>query len=153
MRKQETNDEKKALLELIKVVDDNFCIKWYDVLSFSPIAIILLFIVLLGILLTLYLPLATLPEKIAVNLIFFGLIIAFFQVVVSSPKLLEEQVINRNYKRISGLMAPLVKTEKKLELKALITMKSKQPKFPLSEIYEMDESLFEKKKLLSKLYE
>jgi len=145
--KLETSEE--SVLRLIELVDKNFAWKWYDVFRFSPFAINLFFMTFIALLLYFYLPLAPLSERITIILVFFGLILAFLQVVASMPKLFGFYIIDRNHKTISKC----VNESERILLKALITMKYKQPGFLLAETYQRYKSLFEEETLVKNLYE
>lgn len=113
---------------------------------FFPIILILIFFLVY---LVPYFLMAPPLEQVFINLAWLAVGATFLGIVFSSKKLIERSTLEKNYKKIGRC----VKEERKPLLKALILMKCKEPRFPLSKIYEKYPSLFDEVELLKKLYE
>jgi len=164
MRKQETNDEKNELIELIKLIDGNFEIK-RDIIIWKNVACLILIIIMFSFLFFLmalvtwglspFLGELPIESKVANLIALAALSVAFGSIGISSPdiplkrKMTYQEHVDINYDKLKIK----VKEGQRLFLKALIMMKCKQPDFNLKDIYDMDNSLFKEKRLLNKLYE
>jgi len=90
----------------------------------------------------------SLVDNIVILFAGLAVILTLSQFVIEGAK---EDIINLNYRSALNKFKP--NENEKPILKALIKMKSKHPKFALSEIHKISPEVFTKGKLLEKLYE
>lgn len=137
------------ILKLVQLVDQDFnSTSFYFFFSYPNVVVTISFIAFYGLIAySLVLP-SSIYEKIAVAVPFIAFSIALFSFM---GRFGEEYLVGVNFKRF-GMC---VDKDKKPILKALIKMKVKNPDFPLEQIYNMNKSksMFEKEKLLERLYE
>jgi len=164
MKKQEINDEKKELIELIKLIDGNFEIKrdiivWKNVvylflLLFGASSVFCIVVLVMWGISTLF---GELPieSKVGILIADLALLVAFVSIGVNAPEIpLKRKITYQEHVEINyDKMKSKVKEGQRLFLKALVMMKCKQPDISLKEIYDMDNSLFNEKRLLNRLYE
>jgi len=141
--------KKEKLPELIKLVDDNFKIRSYQILLSLPFSLIVLILVFFLIYLIPYFIVAPPLEQVYMNLAWLAIGATFLGVIFSSLKLIERNIVESNYK--SNHM--YVEEKSKPLLKALILMKCKEHKFPLLMLYEKYPSLFNEENLVAMLYD
>ena len=108
--------------ELIKLVDDNFKIRSYQILLSLPFSLIVLILVFFLIYLIPYFIVAPPLEQVYMNLAWLAIGATFLGVIFSSLKLIERNIVESNYK--SNHM--YVEEKSKPLLKALILMKCKE---------------------------
>ena len=148
-KNKEETEKKEKLQDLIKLVDDNFKIRTYQIMLSFPFLPIVLILVFFLFYLIPYFWLAPPHEQVSINLAWLAVGATFLGIVFSSRKLIQRTILKSNYKKI-GIS---VKQERKPLLKALILMKSKEPDFLLSEIYKKYPSLFNEDNLVGMLYD
>ena len=164
MTKQETNDEKNELEKLIKVVEYSFEAKSYKIIR-RNIAYFIVTIFNLSFLsfLAVYVVYGLAPHfgelglesRFATILSEVALVVSFMSFAYRIPETpirretTYQEHVDLNYKKKKSE----VEEGQRPLLKALIMMKCKQPDFSLKDIYDMNNSLFNEKRLLNKLYE
>ena len=135
------------ILKLAQLVDRSYRFTLFDLFfrgsnAFAFIGFIGLF-VLVGVFLVIA---PSVYDQIVVATSFSAFSIAFFSLLARFG---EEHIVEVNFKRF-GIC---VDKNKKPFVKALIKIKVKNPEFDLVQIYNLNKSLFEKEKLLERLYE
>ena len=135
------------ILKLAQLVDRSYRFTLFDFFfrgsnAFAFIGFIGLF-VLVGFFLVIA---PSVYDQIVVATSFSAFSIAFFSLLARFG---EEHIVEVNFKRFGKC----VDKNKQPLLKALIKMKVKNQEFKLEQIYNMNESMFHKEKLLERLYE
>lgn len=141
--------KKEKLPELIKLVDDSFKIRSYQMLLSLPFSLIVLILVFFLIYLIPYFIVAPPLEQVYINLTWLAVGATFLGIIFSSLKLIERNIVESNYKSIHMC----VEEKSKPLLKALILMKCKEHKFPLLMLYEKYPPLFNEENLVGRLYD
>jgi hypothetical protein len=154
MSVKQVQDEKDEILELIRWIDKQKCklFKWWYVFTGWGI------VTLIGLLLILFCVVGlTLVEAIVIKIVFIdtlavdlsllGVVFSYFALLA---QLGEGNIIRVNYDKAIRLRADFTMNQR-IPLKALIKIKVKNPQFDLEELYNKDNTLFEKKKLLEML--
>jgi len=163
------HEHSERIESLVKLVEANFNVERYKrwmllrrlIFGVAPISTVLIpvlwvFFTLAGVVSS-YLQIAELENVVFIIISFVALAIAIidfsYKLVYNLGLVFTEQsekgVANWNYERLKES----VKKEDLPLLKALILMKSKEPEFSLSKIYEKNSSLFSEKNLIGMLYD
>jgi hypothetical protein len=153
-KKNSSHEYEEYIKKLIKLVDENFKpIRLRDIFKASEMfqATIIVIIVLYVYILVLT-PFTPISVQIPWALSFAAILLATASFMQASRKTLGRRLVNQQFRRIYPLQEDQ-REETKLFLVALLTMKIENPSFKLSTIYEVDDRLFEKEKLLDNLYE
>lgn len=148
-QKEETGEPySKTIIRLIRLVDCNKA-NLFKMLDIFRGEWTFPFTTLIGALMViemfLFFGIASAPEKIAIALSFLAFVIAYFSLMAYFG---EENIVNVNFKRLEIC----VKQNDKPLLKALIKIKAKNRGFDLEQIYSQNQSMFEREKLLERLY-
>ena len=144
MSEKTTEDE---ILELITLVDEKYEEKVLDTILHSPYFPMFVALVTIFVPVEIYLlAIQDLGKQLSIAIPFSALLVAFFALMTRS---FIDVLIRRNYKRLSK---SVTENQKPL-LKALIKMKAKNSKTKLEQIYNLNEPMFRKEKLLERLYE
>lgn len=135
------------MLKLVRLVDRSYRFTLVDFFlrgnnAFASVAFIVFF-ALIGVFLV-FAP--SLYEQLVIATSFSAFVIASFSLLARFG---EEHIVEVNFKRFGKC----VDKNKQPLLKALIKMKVKNQEFKLEQIYNMNESMFHKEKLLERLYE
>lgn len=135
----------QTVLRLIRLVDKNFRLDWVDryfkggmVFVFVPFVIYLALVA--G-----YMLLAPINERISIGL---SLLAVATAIIALFARFGEEHAVNVNCSRI-GIC---VGEDEKSLLVALIKMKTKAPTINIEQIYNQNKNMFQKDKLLERLY-
>jgi hypothetical protein len=94
----------------------------------------------------LFFGIASAPEKITIALSFLAFAVAYFSLMAHFG---EQNIVNVNFKRLENC----VEENDKPLLKALIKIKAKNREFDLGQIHNQNPSMFEREKLLERLYQ
>jgi len=147
----EHQDEVK---KLIKFVDENFQpIRLRDILRASEMltAIVITLVILLVYIFALV-PFTPIAEQIPWAISFSVLVLASASLAATQTPSLRMRLINQQFRRMHPHLDE--KGEQiELLLRALLNMKIRNPRIKLLTVYEMDKLLFDKGKLLERLYE
>lgn len=143
LSENETEDE---ILELVRLVDRNFEVYWFDVwfrggMGFPSAMLLVFLFVIYGFMFT-----APTYERVVVGLSYTAVVFGYFSLMTP---FLEDSVVNINFKRGSRC----VEGDEKPLLRALIKMKARHQETDLEQIYTMNKDMFTREKLLEKLYE
>jgi len=159
--KEESTDVKKDIKKLIDFVDKNFQpTKWQDVLQAFPFfkAILILLIILLVYLIALS-PFTPLIYQIPWAISYAALLLTTASVMKALQREVQASLLKLRVEQMYPKLDSKSKEDKKNDervkylLYALLAMKIRNPYLKLSLIYDMDESLFDKDSLLTRLYE
>ena len=159
----------ERIKNLVKLVEEDFSIKRYQwqvtlkrlLFGVIPTLVVIglvvwVFFIVIGIASS-YLAIAETKDAVVIAISITVLAITLFGYInklvsdlrSSFGELSKEEVTNWNLKRLKES----VEKEVILLLKALITMKCKQPDISLEDIYRADDSMFRGKRLVERLYE
>ena len=145
MSEQTTEDE---ILKLVGLVDRAFKYNWVDVL-FRGGRALPFFSLIVALAFTLYYLIFGPPnEGIFIAIGFAGFMVGFFTLMLRSGELQEHPVLV-NCRRF----CMCVEENQKPLFKALIKMKAKNPDIDLKLVYNLNDSMFSKERLLEMLYE
>lgn len=147
----EHQDEVK---KLIKFVDENFkpirlrdILRASEMLTATVITLVILFVYIIALV-----PFTPIAEQIPWAISFSALVLASASLMATHTRRLRMRLVNQQFRR----MYPRLDDKReqiKFFLLALLDMKIRNPRSKLITVYEMDKGLFDKRKLLERLYE